>query len=221
MSYWQKLSRREALTRMAALAAGLSVNATANSADEIKASAWSTDLPAVDAPGYGTDPILSNPEDSPWPRLLSRSQLDVLASLAEFFCPGSIDAGVVDVLNEWLSAPYPDQSQDRQVVVPGFGWLDAEMARQHGNSFATASLPQQINFLEPYIELIDRDSTNTPPLKFLSRVRILITGAYFSSPQGASELGYVGNQPIAGDYPGPSKEAWAHLNDLLEELDLQ
>ena len=50
--------------------------------------------------------------------------------------------------------------------------------------------------------------------------RGLVAGAYFSSPAGVAELGYRGNTPIAGPYPGPSPAALDHLNSLLDELGL-
>ena len=35
------------------------------------------------------------------------------------------------------------------------------------------------------------------------------------------ELGYQGNVAIAGDYPGPTEAAMAHLNEQLEKLGLE
>ncbi len=47
-----------------------------------------------------------------------------------------------------------------------------------------------------------------------------MTIAYFASPEGTKDLGYIGNIPIAGDYPGPTPEAIAHLDTILDELGL-
>lgn len=204
MSYWQKLSRREALSRMGILASTVVASPSTLSMDS---AAWpaATSVPQVSASGYGTDPVLSPPEASPWPRILSKSQLQSLADLSEFVCPGSVEAGVVDVLNEWLSAPYPDQTSDRELILPGLNWLQ---------SLAPPSLAG-------FFQQIDQTGARSVQLRFLARVRILVTGAYFSSPQGVKELGYVGNRPIAGDYPGPSDAALSHLNRLLDDLGLE
>ena len=51
--------------------------------------------------------------------------------------------------------------------------------------------------------------------------RQLVVGAYVTSPQGMQDLGYQGNVPIAGDYPGPTPEAMTHLHSLLNDLDLK
>ena len=203
MSYWQKLSRREAIIRMGTLAATLTVSPHVIAEEN---STWvDAAIPKVDAPGYGTDPILNAPEVSPWPRILSKTQLDQLADFADFICPGASVAGVPDVLNEWLSAPYPDQQRDRELILPGLNWLKTT---------------DQTSILS-MIEQIDKGRQDAIQLKFIARLRTLIAGAYFSSPEGAHELGYVGNRPIAGDYPGPSNAAMTHLNELLDQLGLE
>ena len=203
MSYWQKLSRREAIFRMGTLAATLTVSPHVIAEET---STWAdAAIPKVDAPGYGTDPILNAPEVSPWPRILSKIQLDQLAGFADFICPGASAAGVPDVLNEWLSAPYPDQQRDRELILPGLSWLETT---------------DQTSILS-MIEQIDKGRQDAIQLKFIARLRTLIAGAYFSSPEGAHELGYVGNRPIAGDYPGPSNAAMNHLNELLDQLGLE
>ena len=51
-------------------------------------------------------------------------------------------------------------------------------------------------------------------------IRTMVAIAYFSSPEGGKDLGYQGNVPIAGDYPGPTPEAMDHLDGVLEELGL-
>ena len=58
------------------------------------------------------------------------------------------------------------------------------------------------------------------PKAFFATLRALVVGAFFTSPEGARDLGYIGNVPIRGDYPGPTPEAMAHLEALLDELGL-
>ena len=56
--------------------------------------------------------------------------------------------------------------------------------------------------------------------KAFGRFRYLSASAYFASEEGAYWLGYRGNEPITGDYPGPSDEALTHLKNALEPLGL-
>jgi hypothetical protein len=51
-------------------------------------------------------------------------------------------------------------------------------------------------------------------------LRRLVMTAYFSSPEGTTDIGYQGNIAIAGDYPGPTPEAMEHLDAVLQELGL-
>ena len=69
------------------------------------------------AHGYGTDPDLTkiyHPGDL-WPLTLTRAQRRTAAALCDVILPAdavSLSAsrvGVVDFLDEWVSAPYPSQ----------------------------------------------------------------------------------------------------------------
>ncbi len=44
--------------------------------------------------------------------------------------------------------------------------------------------------------------------------------AHFASAEGIEDIGYQGNVPIGGDYPGPTEGATAHLETVLAALDL-
>ncbi len=57
--------------------------------------------------------------------------------------------------------------------------------------------------------------------RFFERFRYLAVGAYYTTEAGMKDVGYVGNVPIAGAYPGPSDEALAHLAGVLKHLGLR
>jgi hypothetical protein len=44
---------------------------------------------------------------------------------------------------------------------------------------------------------------------------------FYTLPEGIADIGYMGNIPSAGPYPGPTKEALAHLNASLTKLGLK
>src|SRR5215472_5341498 len=101
-------------------------------------------LRAPAAPGYGTDPDLVAPHKRGefWPLTLSAAQRRLAAVLSDLIIPADEHSpsasavGVVDFIDEWVSAPYPKQQRDRPVVLEGLTWLDAEAARRGGKSFA-------------------------------------------------------------------------------------
>jgi hypothetical protein len=186
------------------------------------------ELKPVTADGYGTDPDLITPAPAPWPRLMSDSQLVLTAVLADIIVPreGSVppasEVGVVDVIDEWISAPYPRQQAYRELIEPGLRWLDDEAARRFGEGFAGLSEPQRLEIVDE-IAFADRPAPESLAMAraFFASFRTLAVGAFFTSPEGIRDLGYEGNVVISGDYPGPTREAMAHLAGLLDELDLE
>ncbi|MEO5772812.1 MAG: gluconate 2-dehydrogenase subunit 3 family protein [Sphingomicrobium sp.] len=175
----------------------------------------------VKGPGYGTDPKLLEPV-VPWPKTLTAVQLATAAALCDTILPaeGKYPApsaiGIHQFVDEWVSAPYPQQVADRAVILNGFAWLEAEAQSRYGSRYA------QLDETKRSLILADAAKADARGKAFLDRMKFLTTGAYFTSEQGIEELGYVGNTPITdGDYPGPTKEALAHLDGVLAALNLK
>ena len=110
------------------------------------------------------------------------------------------------------------------LILPGLTWIDAYSTNQYGVNFANLEVANQVDLLtrldQADLQTID-DPTMQLPVRFFQRLRWLVVGAFYSSSEGSRELGYMGNVPIPGDYPGPTPEAMQHLNTLLDELGLE
>ncbi len=231
--YSSKISRRESLKWMSSVSAGAAMTVVypqeseATSTTGLSISDWpKIKLAPITAKGYGKDPKLSSPS-IPWPLTLSQSQLNLVAVLADIIIPAeegvpsASDVGIPDFVNEWISAPYPQQQEHRTLLVPGLLWVDQEALRLFGNHFIEVTPAQQFEI----VDSIAFPTTQTPntlkmPVSFFAGLRQLVVGAFFCSPAGIKDIGYLGNVPITGDYPGPTKEAMAHLEDLLGKLGL-
>src|ERR1700738_4759585 len=82
--------------------------------------------------GYGTDPKLlkTYKPGELWPLTLTSRQrrtAHVLCDLilpADASSPSASEVGVVDFLDEWISAPYEGQRRDRAMLLYGLRWLD-------------------------------------------------------------------------------------------------
>ena len=135
--------------------------------------------------------------------------------------PAASTVGVVDVLDEWVSAPYPDQQAHRRVLLAGLAWLDEASRSSQGVRFADADDHTRMTVVDAIAFPERAGAATTEPVVFFSLLRTLVVAAYYTSPEGVKELGYVGNIPIAGDYPGPSEAAITHLNEQLVRLGLQ
>lgn len=182
---------------------------------------WPQDLPApVKGPGYGTDPALLE-GIVPWRKTLTPPQLETAAALCDTILPpeGQWPApsavGIHHFIDEWVSAPYPEQTSDRKILLNGFAWVETEARGRHGLAYSKLSEAARTAILK------DAAKADAKGEAFLGRMKFLTTGAYYTSEIGIKELGYVGNEPIEGDYPGPTKEALAHLDQVLASLNLK
>lgn len=165
----------------------------------------------AEAKGYGTDPNLVKPAPAPWPRLLTTDELQATAVLANFILPASATApaasvlGIPDFIDEWVSAPYPDQVKDRAVIRNGLQrMMPALLAGGARRDAALAALPR---------------GEDEASRAFFKRFRALTVGAYYTTEAGFKDIGYIGNQARASD-PGPSAEVKLALEERLKALGL-
>ena len=178
----------------------------------------------IDGPKYGQDPDLINPV-TPWPRTLNKAQLNLIAHLSDIICPtddkgpSATFVGVPEVIDEWVSAPYEVQQKDRGLILNGLQWLDDEANRRFDNDFLSVSDTKKNLIIN---DIAYRKNLNNPEFEhavlFFSKLRTLVFGGYFTSPEGMVDIGYIGNIPIIGDYPGPTDEAMTHLNEIIANL---
>jgi len=162
--------------------------------------------------GYGTDPKLVKPEKAPWSRIMVPAQLQTAAILADFILPASGAApsasslGIPDFIDEWVSAPYPSQVKDRPVIMNGLNALSVHVLKTSAadRARALAALPT---------------SADPATKAFWKKFRHLTIGAYYTTPEGFKDVGYIGNVARTAD-PGPSAEVKAVLERELQKLGL-
>jgi hypothetical protein len=162
--------------------------------------------------GYGTDPKLTKPEKAPWSRIMIPAQLQTAAILADYILPASGAApsasslGVPDFIDEWVSAPYPDQVKDRPVIMAGLNALSVHVLNTDAatRKTAMAALPA---------------AADPATQAFWKKFRGLTIGAYYTTEAGFKDIGYIGNVARASD-PGPSAEVKAALERELKKLGL-
>lgn len=163
--------------------------------------------------GYGTDPNLLKiyGPGSVWPLTLSERQRATATALCDLIVPADADApgavavGVVDFINEWVSAPYPQQAADRKVILAGFDWLDAQAEQRFSRSFAGSSVSQRSEICDDVSYVPRARAEFKQAAEFFARYRDLTIGGFCTSPQGRRYLGYVGNVPLTS-FDGPPPE---------------
>lgn len=202
-----QFSRRQIIQMFAAVSAGLGIESIAP-----QASAAAVGIPEVFAKGYGTDPVLTKlykPGDV-WPLTLDAGQRRTVAALcdcilpADDLGPAASAVGVPEFMDEWVSAPYPQQKQDSPVILQGIEWLNTEANKRFSKPFADLDATQQAAIADD----ICNSATAKPEFKsaarFFEKFRSLAAAGYYSTQEGWKAIGFVGNvTSVTFDGPPP------------------
>lgn len=204
------LDRRTTLKWMFAAAATVPSLQVAFAAD---GAALARDV-AAGQKGYGTDPELmkSWKPGGPWPltltdegRALARSLADLIIP-ADEHSPAASAVGVVEFIDEWISAPYPQQRGDREIVLPGLRWIDDESEKRFGKGFAAISDAQRARIADDICSAAKARPEFATAAKFFAKFRDLTAGGFYTTPVGMKDIGYRGNTPMP-TFEGPPLEA--------------
>jgi Gluconate 2-dehydrogenase subunit 3 len=169
-------------------------------------------IAAAPVRGYGKDPDLLKvyAAGDLWPLTFTAEQRAAATALcdviipADDHSPAASAVGVVDFIDEWISAPYPAHAPDRKLIVAGLQSLDRESQRRFNAVFAKLSGAQMTSMAD---EISAPSSASAP---FFSRYRALTAGGFYTTPVGMRDLRYVGNVPLT-KFDGPPPEVLKKL----------
>ncbi|HEY7642953.1 MAG TPA: gluconate 2-dehydrogenase subunit 3 family protein [Steroidobacteraceae bacterium] len=172
----------------------------------------SFDAAAAAAPtgkGYGKDPNLLKKYSAGdlWPLTLTKDQRTTAAAWCDLIIPedehspAASKVGVVDFIDEWISAPYPEHAGDRKTVLDGLTAIEGEAQRRFEMSFAKLTSAQMSTIADAVVKE-----------PYFVRYRELTAGGFYTTPIGTRDLKFVGNVATA-TFEGPTKE-------VLEKLGL-
>jgi len=165
---------------------------------------------AANQQGYGTDPNLVKEwkAGGPWPLTLTEAGRQTTKALADLIIPADEHSpaasavGVVEFIDEWISAPYPQQRGDREIVVPGLVWIEAEAQKRFKKSFAVVSGAQRAQIADDICSASKAKPEFATAAKFFAKFRDLTAGGFYTTPVGMKDIGYTGNVPLA-TFDGP------------------
>jgi hypothetical protein len=177
--------------------------------------------PAAPASGYGTDPNLlaSYHPGEPWPLTLTPAQRELAAVLADLIVPAderspsASAVGVVDFIDEWVSAPYKDNQRDRPIVLEGLSWLETESGQRFGKGFAALDASQQHAICDDICDVQRAAPERLAAARFFALFRDLTAGGFYCTPFGRADLGYIGNIALTR-FDGPPQALLSKLNLL-------
>ena len=168
---------------------------------------------AANQAGYGTDPELVKEwkPGGPWPltlgvqaRLTTAALCDLIIP-ADEHSPAASAVGVVEFIDEWISAPYPQQRGDREVILPGLVWIDEEAKRRFGKTFAALDEKQKSAIADDVCSPAKAAPQFATAAKFFAKFRDLTAGGFYTTPVGMKDIGYTGNVPLE-KFDGPPLE---------------
>ena len=168
--------------------------------------------------GYGPDPdlIRAYEKGAFWPLTLNPQQRQLAASLCDLIIPADEHSpsasavGVVDFIDEWISAPYPQQREDRDTVLNGFGWLDGEARHRFEQPFAQLHEPQQRTLCDRICDARRAAADLKDPAQFFAKYRDLTAAGFYTTLAGRKDLEYIGNVALT-HFDGPPVELLKRL----------
>lgn len=207
MDELRRMERREAIKWVLAATATIST---------LNLQTFGADAPA--ATGYGGDPDLMRyyrPGDL-WPLTFTKEQRSAVTALCDVIIPeddkspAASTVGVPDFIDEWISAPYPAQQDDRKQVIEGLAWLEDESKNRFQKVFADLNEEQKRQICDDicYAAKAKPDFQNAA--RFFAKFRNLTAGGFYTTPTGWKDLQYIGNVPLT-KFDGPPPEVLAHL----------
>ncbi|HEY6515771.1 MAG TPA: gluconate 2-dehydrogenase subunit 3 family protein [Steroidobacteraceae bacterium] len=170
--------------------------------------------------GYGPDPdlIRAYEKGAFWPLTMNAQQRGLAAALSDLIIPedehspSASAVGVVDFIDEWISAPYPLQRQDRDTVLKGFAWLDSEAQHRSERPFLELHESQRRAICDPLCNASRAASELQGPAQFFAMYRDLTAAGFYTTLAGRKDLQYIGNVALT-HFDGPPVE-------LLQKLGL-
>lgn len=167
--------------------------------------------------GYGKDPELLKvyQANSLWPLTLTKAQRATATVLSDVIIPADDQSpaasavGVVDFIDEWISAPYPDNVRDKPVILEGLGWIEAESQRRFKKDFPKISDVQRAAICDD-LSATKPKPEFAQPAEFFRRYRSLTAGGFYTTPVGMKDLRYVGNVALTS-FDGPPPEVLKKL----------
>jgi gluconate 2-dehydrogenase gamma chain len=132
------------------------------------------------------------------PQFFTPHEYETLRMLADFILPadansgGAIDAGAAEFIDFICAHSESNAGYCRY----NLRWIDGEMQRRSGAVFTEAAREDQVALLD----LIAYRKNSTPAIStvvdFFSYLRGLVVDAYYTSPVGIADIGYMGNRVV-------------------------
>jgi hypothetical protein len=150
---------------------------------------------------------------------LTPEQLGTVTALCDVIIPrdgkspSASAVGVPDFLDEWVSAPYPEQQADRKQLLEGLVWLKSESKKRFEKEFAELSETEKQQICDDICHVPTAKHEFKSAAQFFTKFRNLTAGGFYTTLEGMKDIQYIGNVPLPA-FEGPPPEVLAHLKLL-------
>jgi gluconate 2-dehydrogenase gamma chain len=133
------------------------------------------------------------------PKCFTAHYFLTLKKLADFIIPadehsaGASDAGAAEYI-DFLSGRSPELAA---IFNGGLAWIDDSMRRRHGSDFLSAQPGQQTALLDLIAYKEKATPETMPGQHFWMWLRNMVVDAYYTSPAGVQDIGFMGNNVVA------------------------
>ena len=141
-----------------------------------------------------------DPGPSYQPKYLNAHEYKTLRRLSELIIPGALDGGAAEFI-DFLSSRNDKMAA---TCTGGLAWLDDAMQRHHQTTFLDAKPEQQAALLDVIAYRKNSTPELAPGIAFFSWCRGMVIDAYYTSPAGIKDVGFLGNQ-VVGSFGVPQE----------------
>jgi gluconate 2-dehydrogenase gamma chain len=133
------------------------------------------------------------------PKFLTKHEFATMRRLSDIIIPadahskGAIDAGAAEYI-DFLSSR---SAEFAEIFTGGIGWLDGATQKRYQSTFVDAKPDQQMAMVELIAYRKNQNEDLGAGILFFRFARNVVVDAYYTSPVGIADLGYIGNTAMA------------------------
>ena len=127
------------------------------------------------------------------PKYLTAHEYESLRHLSELIVPGASDSGAAEFI-DFLSSRNDKMAQ---IYTGGLAWLDDAATVRYQSKWLDAKPADQTALLDLIAYKKNETSELLPGIRFFAWCRNMVLDAYYTSPVGMKEIGFMGNQVLS------------------------
>lgn len=127
------------------------------------------------------------------PKKFNAHNFQTLRKLGEMIIPGANEAGAAEYIDFLASR----NDELAAIFNGGFAWMDNYMQKSYGANFLKATAAQQTELLDKLAYTKNVTPETAPGVPFWTWTRNMVVDAYYTSPAGVKDIGFMGNGAVS------------------------